>query len=184
MGDLFHVGSLSSDLDNEYVQRFFDAFSEVLVYPEGAILQTFLRERGLGPTDSISAVGLSDGTLRLLCLLVILLNPAPPPLICIEEPEAGLHPDAIRIVAELLVRASERTQLIVTTHSPALVDALSDRPESIVVCERGLSSSSLTSLSASRSTSAAERQTSRPRKLGMMQKLHLLLQPSATLRYA
>jgi len=47
-----------------------------------------------------------------------------------------MHPDAIRMIADLLVEASSRTQLIVTTHSPALVDALSDQPESVVVCER------------------------------------------------
>jgi len=58
------------------------------------------------------------------------------PVICIEEPEIGLHPDAIQIVAEALVDASERTQLIITTHSEALVDALSERPEDILVTER------------------------------------------------
>jgi predicted ATPase len=57
-------------------------------------------------------------------------------LICIEEPEVGLHPDAIQIVAEALVDASERTQLIVTTHSQALIDALSDRPEDVLVTDR------------------------------------------------
>ena len=48
----------------------------------------------------------------------------------------GLHPDVITIVAELLKSASERTQLIVTTHSERLIDELSDDPESVVVCER------------------------------------------------
>ena len=48
----------------------------------------------------------------------------------------GLHPDVIPTVAELLVRASERTQLVVTTHSRMLVDALSDQPSSVVVCEQ------------------------------------------------
>jgi predicted ATPase len=55
---------------------------------------------------------------------------------CIEEPELGLHPDILPTIAELLKEASERTQLIVTTHSDALVSALSDSPESILVCER------------------------------------------------
>ncbi len=79
---------------------------------------------------------MSDGTLRFLSLLVILLNPDPPPLVCIEEPELGLHPDAITVVGELLVEASLRTQLIVTTHSDVLLDAMSEQPESVVVCER------------------------------------------------
>ena len=81
---------------------------------------------------------MSDGMLRYICLLAVLINPAPPPLICIEEPEIGLHPDVIHIVASLLAEASTRTQLIVTTHSDILVSALSDMPEAIVVCERDI----------------------------------------------
>src|SRR5260370_29169785 len=65
----------------------------------------------------------------------MLAQPDRPPLICIEEPEVGLHPDAVGIVGEALQRASERTQLIVTTHSESLVDSVSDTPESVVVCE-------------------------------------------------
>ena len=85
---------------------------------------------------TIPATRLSDGTLRYLCLLAILLHPNPPPLICIEEPELGLHPDILPTIADLLVEASERCQLVVTTHSEVLVDALTDTPESIVVCEK------------------------------------------------
>ena len=54
----------------------------------------------------------------------------------IEEPELGLHPDVIPFVAKLLVDASQRTQLLVTTHSQMLVDALGEQPETVVVCER------------------------------------------------
>ena len=79
---------------------------------------------------------LSDGTLRYLCLLAILCHPEPPPLICIEEPELGLHPDMLPTIADLLKEASERTQLVVTTHSTTLIDALSDSPEDVVVCEK------------------------------------------------
>ena len=57
-------------------------------------------------------------------------------MICIEEPEAGLHPDSLRVVAQALCHASMRTQLVVTTYSPGLLDALGTVPESIVVCER------------------------------------------------
>ena len=60
-------------------------------------------------------------------------DPDPPPLICIEEPELGLHPDLLPKLADHLVTASERTQLIVTTHSDILVDALTERPETVVV---------------------------------------------------
>ena len=93
----------------------------------------FLEEAG---NRSIPATRLSDGTLRYLCLLAILLHPEPPPLICIEEPELGLHPDLLPTLSDLMREASERTQLIVTTHSDILVDTLTDQPESIVVCEK------------------------------------------------
>ena len=85
---------------------------------------------------AVPATRLSDGTLRYLCLLVILCDPNPPPLVCIEEPELGFHPDILPGLADLLRDASERCQLIVTTHSDVLIDALSATPESIVVCEK------------------------------------------------
>ena len=84
----------------------------------------------------IPASRLSDGSLRYLCLLSILLDPEPPRLVGIEEPELGMHPDLIPGLADLLVDASRRCQLVVTTHSDILVDALSERPESIIICEK------------------------------------------------
>ena len=60
----------------------------------------------------------------------------PAPLICLEEPELGLHPDVLPGLAELLREASERCQLIVTTHSEILVDALTEVPDSVIVCEK------------------------------------------------
>ena len=80
---------------------------------EGGTVQVFFTEGDF----SIPATRLSDGTVRYLCLLAILCDPEPPPLIGIEEPELGLHPDILPKVADLLIAASERTQLIVTTHS-------------------------------------------------------------------
>ena len=74
--------------------------------------------------------------MRYMALLAVLCHPEPPSLVCIEEPEIGLHPDVIVEVADLLREASERCQLIVTTHSDVLVDALTDLPESVVVCEK------------------------------------------------
>ena len=56
-------------------------------------------------------------------------------MICIEEPELGLHPDAVTLLADVLVQASARTQLIVTTHSDQLVSALTDHANSVLVCE-------------------------------------------------
>jgi predicted ATPase len=117
-----------------YLCRFYDRFEDVKVRLDGPIAKTFIKESGL--LEPLPSVRLSDGTLKVLCLLAVLLEAELPPLICIEEPEVGLHPDAIQIVAEALVEASERTQLVVTTHSEALIDALSDRPEDVLVTER------------------------------------------------
>ena len=99
---------------------------------EGGTVQVFFTEGEF----AMPATRLSDGSLRYLCLLAILLDPEPPSLVCIEEPELGFHPDLIPKLADLLVDASSRCQVIVTTHSDILVDALSDRPESVVVCEK------------------------------------------------
>ena len=85
---------------------------------------------------TIPASRLSDGSLRYLCLLAILLDPEPPAFIALEEPELGVHPDLIHKIADLLVDASARTQLVVTTHSEILVDALHDQPDAVVVCEK------------------------------------------------
>lgn len=95
-------------------------------------VQLVLIERG----RAIPASRLSDGTLRFLSLVAILCHPDPGSLLCIEEPELGLHPDLIGELGEMLVEASTRTQLIITTHSEALVDALGEDPERILVVER------------------------------------------------
>jgi predicted ATPase len=122
------------DRIKEYLHRFCDRFDGVKVDAVEGLVRTSLLENGL--SELLSATRMSDGTLKFLCLLAVLFHPKPAPLVCIEEPELGLHPDALRLVAEVLVEASERTQLIITTHSEALVDALTDRPESVLVCER------------------------------------------------
>jgi predicted ATPase len=109
-----------------------EAIVDLGFYINGNLMSLYLVER----SKTIPATRLSDGTLRYLCLLAILCDPEPPPLICIEEPELGLHPDVLPGLADLLVEASTRTQLIVTTHSEILVDALNDTPESVVVCEK------------------------------------------------
>ena len=65
---------------------------------------------------------LSDGSIRFICLATALLQPNPPSTIIIDEPELGLHPAAIVILAELIQQAAQRTQVIVATQSPALID--------------------------------------------------------------
>ncbi|MFO8080131.1 MAG: AAA family ATPase [Armatimonadota bacterium] len=119
---------------NEELRRFYPRAKKITVRILGGTVQLQLHEEGL--RDPIPATRMSDGTLRYLCLLSILLHPDPPPLVCIEEPEIGLHPDIIVRLAHLMEEASERMQLIVTTHSDALVAALSSVPEAVAICER------------------------------------------------
>lgn len=84
----------------------------------------------------IPARRMSDGALRLFFLLAVLCDPNPPPLICIEEPEIGMHADVIPALVDLMTEAAQRTQLIVTTHSEVLIDSLTDNPEALVICEQ------------------------------------------------
>jgi predicted ATPase len=116
----------------ENLQQLYMGIEDYDVSIEGGTVQVFFHENGF----KIPATRLSDGTLRYLCLLAILCNPDPPPVVCIEEPELGLHPDILPSLARLLKDAANRTQLFVTTHSDILVDELTENPESVVVCEK------------------------------------------------
>lgn len=129
----------------EELKNLYQNIDDFDVFVEGGAVQVFFIEGNF----SIPATRLSDGTLRYLCLLAILCDPEPPPLICIEEPELGLHPDILPKLADLLKAASLRTQLIVTTHSDILVDAMTETPECVVVCEKREGKTEMTRLSAS-----------------------------------
>ncbi len=74
---------------------------------------------------------ISDGTLRYICLAALLLQPNPPSTIIIDEPELGLHPYAIKLLASLLHQAAQKVQLIVSTQSSLLLDEIG--PEHVVV---------------------------------------------------
>jgi len=78
-------------------------------------VMAFWREQGV--ERELSLADLSDGILRLICWMVLCLQPNPPSLICIDEPDQGVHPRTLPILAGLLDKASERTQLLVATHS-------------------------------------------------------------------
>lgn len=118
---------------NGYLKRFLPRFDRYTTRIEGGTVQFYLHEEGL--KQPIPATRLSDGTIRFIAILAQLLSPTPPPLICMEEPELGLHPDAIALLADLLQEASRRTQIIVTTHSDVLVSALTEVADSVLVCE-------------------------------------------------
>lgn len=114
------------------LQALYEGIDDYDVQIEGGTVQVFFHEGRF----TVPATRLSDGTLRYLCLLAILCHPNPPPLVCIEEPELGLHPDILPTLAELFKEASLRCQLIITTHSDILVDSMSGQPESLLVCEK------------------------------------------------
>jgi predicted ATPase len=138
----------------KYLNAFYAEAVDIHTLVQSGLIDTRVEER---KKITIPASRLSDGTLRWLALLTILLHPSPPPLVCLEEPELGLHPDALRMLAELLTKASERMQLIVTTHSDALVDEFTDSPDSVIVFEKENGSTKMTRLNKERLTSWLER---------------------------
>jgi predicted ATPase len=77
----------------------------------------------------LAARELSDGTLRYLCLLAALMSPRAPPLLALNEPETSLHPDLIAPLAELVIDASTRSQVWVTTHAEALASAIAAKSD-------------------------------------------------------
>lgn len=87
-----------------------------------------------GSDAYFNAHALSDGTLRFICLATLLLQPNVPSLVIIDEPELGLHPYAIQVLAGLVRSASERTQVILSTQSVSLVNQF--EPEDLVVVDR------------------------------------------------
>ena len=76
---------------------------------------------------------LSDGTLHYLCLVAALLSPRPPSLLAINEPETSIHPDLIPALSELIARASEFSQILITTHSRQFCDEIQKRLSAKVV---------------------------------------------------
>ena len=77
-----------------------------------------------GHDGYFDATSLSDGTLRFICLATLLLQPELPAVVLLDEPELGLHPAAVGLLADLLASASERTQVIVGTQSVTLINHL------------------------------------------------------------
>lgn len=93
-----------------------------------------LEWREKGSDAYFSASSLSDGTLRFICLATLLLQPELPAAVLLDEPELGLHPAAITLLADLLGSAATRTQVLVATQSVTLINQLN--PEQVWTVDR------------------------------------------------
>ncbi|NPC70220.1 AAA family ATPase [Corallococcus exiguus] len=113
--------------DRALAQGIDDAFpgSRLEIRAEDGRFSLFLHMPGL--SRPMSAPELSDGTLRYLCLLAALLSPRPPPFLALNEPETSLHPDLLEPLGRLIVRASEYSQVWVTTHAESLATVIADK---------------------------------------------------------
>lgn len=116
--------------DTESVDRAVDdAFpgARVIVRHEGGWFDVQMQQHGL--LRPLSAAELSDGTLRYLLWIAALLTPRPPALLVLNEPETSLHPDLLPALGRLITQAAERSQVVVVSHAPALIDTLQGLPE-------------------------------------------------------
>jgi predicted ATPase len=111
---------------------------------EGGRVQVALRLAEGG--EWLLGADLSQGTLYLLALLALAHDPAPPPIVCIEELDRGIHPRLLRDVRDALYRLSypaecgrsgrPPVQVIATTHSPYLLDLFRDHPEEVIIADK------------------------------------------------
>lgn len=104
----------------EAVKKINPYFKDINFDLIGSKLYLVLREKHL--SKSISIEQISEGTLSYLLLLSILFNPERGKLVCIDEPETSLHPDMINTISNAIKYATKDTQMIVTTHSPLLLN--------------------------------------------------------------
>jgi predicted ATPase len=107
-----------------------DAFpgSRVMVRVNDGWFEVEMQQHGL--LRPLRAAELSDGTLRYLLWVAALLTPRPPGLLVLNEPETSLHPDLLPALARLIAQASRRSQVLVVSHSPSLIDAIQQLPAS------------------------------------------------------
>lgn len=115
------------------IAPFFDQFILQPSKLNESKIQLEWKEKGY-PDHYFNGYHLSDGTLRFICLATLLMQPNPPKTIIIDEPELGLHPVAINKLAALVRKASENTQVIMSTQSINLIDNFD--PEDVIVADR------------------------------------------------
>lgn len=107
--------------------------SELEIAIHSGRFEVTLRQHGL--LRPLGSAELSDGTLRYLLWTAALLTPRAPALLVLNEPETSLHPDLLPPLADLIVTASARTQVVAVTHSQVLVDALQERSDDLARLE-------------------------------------------------
>ena len=136
LANLRRISKNSYDLIRDTVRLIAPFFDDFILegQTKGEEEKVRLEWRQKGSDYPFQAYQLSDGTIRFICLATALLQPVPPTTIVIDEPELGLHPFAIALLASLIQSASERTQVIISTQSPALLDHF--KPEDVVVVNR------------------------------------------------
>jgi len=118
-----------------FVIPFFDDF-RLEVQQLGEAQKVKLSWQQKGSDFPMQPYHLSDGSIRFICLATALLQPDPPSTLIIDEPELGLHPEAISILAELIQDAAQRTQLIIATQSPSLLNEFAVK-DIVVVNRKG-----------------------------------------------
>lgn len=127
----------SYDLIRRTVKRAAPFFEDFLLAPQKLNPEKIRLEwRHMGSDDYFDASSLSDGTLRFIALTTLFLQPEGyrPSVILVDEPELGLHPYAITLLASLIKQVSIKTQVIISTQSPLLLDHF--EPEDVLVADR------------------------------------------------
>lgn len=129
---------------NDEIRRCLPEFDQILFETPGSGARAFLLRTRQGG-DKIPAENLSQGTLFLIAILTIAYGPDPPPIVCFEDPDRGIHPRLLPEIRDALYRLShpelvgaprQAVQVIATTHSPYFLDVYRDHPEVIVVAEK------------------------------------------------
>jgi len=118
----------------EYLRAAFPTFADIgCETTHGSPPRLLVKWLEKGAVRPMEVWDLSDGNLRFLCLAAALLNPVPPSLVAIDEPELGLHPGLLPVVADMIKEGAERTQVLVTTHSPDLLNCFDIEDVAVMV---------------------------------------------------
>jgi predicted ATPase len=132
------------ELLNRELQIWMPEFDRILFETPQESMRSFLLRSREGQFK-IGAHDLSQGTLLALAILTMAYLPDPPPIVAMEEPDRGIHPRLLRHVKDAIYRLAypesvgekrDPAQVIVTTHSPYMLDLFRDRPEDIVIAEK------------------------------------------------